>query len=185
MHPKPLFHTLLSSGVCIAAIGFSPILRADADVVPVGNDTYTITCEARTAFTRDPDKLRDKANDEAAKYCADHGKQLKVVSLTSKVPMFGTGYARAKITFMALDAGDPRLSNAAPAAAPVYAAAPAYTAAPAAVMAAPAAPPPPPPRLNTDELYNELVKLDDLRKKGILTDDEFQAEKRKLLTRSN
>ncbi len=179
MHPKPLFHTLLASGICLAAIGFSPILRADGDVVAIGNDTYSITCEAHTAFTRDTDKLRDRANDEAAKYCADHSKQLKVVSLTSKVPMFGTGYARAKITFMALDAGDPRLSNAAPApgAVPVYAAAPV-------VMAAPVAPPPP-PHLGTDELYSELVKLDDLRKKGILTDDEFQAEKRKLLSRSN
>ncbi len=139
---------------------------------------------ARTAFNRDSDKLRDKANDEAAKYCADRGKQLKVVSLTSKVPMFGTGYARAKITFMALDAGDPRLSNAAPAALrstrplrrPRRPRPPSWRS---------AAPPPPPPRLNTDELYNELVKLDDLRKKGILTDDEFQAEKRELLTRSN
>jgi hypothetical protein len=186
MHPKPLIHTLLASGICAAAFAFSPALRADADVVPIGNDTFTITCEARTAFNRDTDKLRDKANEEATKYCADHNKQLKVVSLTSKLPMFGTGYARAKITFMALDAGDPRLSNAAPAgatAAPVYAPAPAYAAAPV-VMAAPAAPAPP-PRLNTDELYSELVKLDDLRKKGILTDDEFQAEKRKLLSRSN
>jgi hypothetical protein len=179
MHPKPLFHTLLASGICLAAIGFSPILRADGDVVSVGNDTYTITCEAHTAFTRDTDKLSDKANGEAAKYCADHAKQLKVLSLTPKVPMFGTGYARVKITFMALDAGDPRLSNAvvpasAPGAAPVYAPAPV-------VMAAPVAP----PHLSTDELYTELVKLDDLRKKGILTDDEFQAEKRKLLSRSN
>ena len=33
--------------------------------------------------------------------------------------------------------------------------------------------------------YSELVKLDDLRKKGILTDDEFQAEKKKLLSKSN
>ncbi len=159
------------------------MLRADGDVVAVGNDTYSITCEARTAFNRDTDKLKDKANEEASKYCADHNKQLKVVSLTSKLPMFGTGYAKAKITFMALDAGDPRLSNAVPAAAPAYAAAPVYAAAPP-VMAAPVAPPPP-PRLSTDDLYNELVKLDDLRKKGILTDDEFQAEKRKLLSRSN
>jgi hypothetical protein len=178
-----MFHKLLASGICAAAFAFLPTLRADADVVPVGNDTFTITCEARTAFNRDTDKLRDKANEEATKYCADHNKQLKVVSLTSKLPMFGTGYARAKITFMALDAGDPRLSNAAPAAAPSYAANPAYAAAPV-VMTAPAAPAPP-PRLNTDELYSELVKLDDLRKKGILTDDEFQAEKRKLLSRSN
>jgi hypothetical protein len=31
------------------------------------------------------------------------------------------------------------------------------------------------------DLYNELIKLDDLRKRGILTDAEFQAQKKKLL----
>lgn len=31
------------------------------------------------------------------------------------------------------------------------------------------------------DLYTELMKLDDLRKRGILTEEEFQAEKRKLL----
>jgi len=33
------------------------------------------------------------------------------------------------------------------------------------------------------DLYQELLKLDDLRQKGILTDDEFDAEKKKLLER--
>ena len=32
-----------------------------------------------------------------------------------------------------------------------------------------------------DELYQRLLKLDDLRERGILTDDEFEAEKRKIL----
>ena len=36
----------------------------------------------------------------------------------------------------------------------------------------------------TDSLYDELMKLDDLRKKGILTEDEFTAEKKKVLSRS-
>lgn len=35
-----------------------------------------------------------------------------------------------------------------------------------------------------DDLYNQLTKLDDLRKKGILTDAEFEAEKKKLLSRN-
>ena len=48
----------------------------------------------------------------------------------------------------------------------------------AAVM--PAAPAP----LTTDELYANLLKLDDLHKKGILTDEEFAAEKKKRLARS-
>lgn len=36
----------------------------------------------------------------------------------------------------------------------------------------------------SDDLYTSLVKLDDLRKKGILTDEEFQSEKKKVLNRS-
>jgi hypothetical protein len=31
------------------------------------------------------------------------------------------------------------------------------------------------------DIYTELMKLDDLRKKGVITEDEFQAEKAKLL----
>jgi hypothetical protein len=31
-------------------------------------------------------------------------------------------------------------------------------------------------------VYAELVKLDDLRKKGIITEAEFEAQKKKLLT---
>ena len=31
------------------------------------------------------------------------------------------------------------------------------------------------------DLYTELMKLDDLRKKGILTDEEFDEQKKKLL----
>jgi hypothetical protein len=34
------------------------------------------------------------------------------------------------------------------------------------------------------DLYTELIKLDDLRKRGILTEEEFQAEKKKVLNRS-
>jgi hypothetical protein len=171
MLPKPLSHLLLASAVCTGLLAFSPAARADADVVPLGNDTYSITCEAKTAFTRSADKLKGEASDEATKYCAAQGKQLKILSLSGSVPHFGTGYAKAKITFMALSAGDPRLAAEAAvtaAAVPV----------PAAVAVAPG-------RLSTDELYAELVKLDDLRKKNILTDEEFQAEKKKLLGRSN
>ncbi len=32
-----------------------------------------------------------------------------------------------------------------------------------------------------NDLYTELTKLDDLRKKGILTEDEYNAQKKKLL----
>ena len=41
----------------------------------------------------------------------------------------------------------------------------------------------PPPKESTQskDVYSELIKLDDLRKRGILTESEFEAQKRKLL----
>jgi hypothetical protein len=135
----------------------------------MGDNTWSITCEASSAFHRDLYKLKQEATEAATKFFADQGRQLKVISLTGKVPVFAMGYAKAKIVFKALNAGDPELT------------APAYVpGAPTQVVYAPVE-----KRLTTDELYSELVKLDDLRKKGILTDDEFQAEKKKLLSRSN
>lgn len=38
---------------------------------------------------------------------------------------------------------------------------------------------------DSPDIYTELTKLDDLRKKGIITDEEFEAEKAKILNRSN
>ena len=33
----------------------------------------------------------------------------------------------------------------------------------------------------TKDIYSELIKLDDLRKRGIITDEEFNARKKKIL----
>jgi Short C-terminal domain len=139
--------------------------------VSMGRDTYSITATAGSAFMTDTDKLKDEANAAAVKYCEDHGKVLKVVSITSKSPHFSLGYCSGKVVFMALAPGDPALLPPAPATAPGYAAEPAAVAAPRS--------------LTTDELVAELTKLDDLRKKGILSDDEFQAEKKKVLSHTN
>jgi len=141
--------------------------------VSLDNNTYSITCEATNGFMRDEDQLKADASAAAEKFCAAQGKTLKIVSVKSKMPTFSTGYGWAKITFMALNPNDPILSPP-PAAAPPGAA---YAGAPAA--------PPPPVSLTTDEMYTQLLKLDDLRKKGILTEEEFQAEKKKVLSHTN
>jgi len=36
----------------------------------------------------------------------------------------------------------------------------------------------------TEQLYSDLIRLDELHKKGILTDAEFETEKKKILSRS-
>ena len=160
---------LLALGVGVAllvspAASFAATPAPVADVVPMGDNTFSITRRATNAFSRDTDKLKQLAEADASSYCAAHGKQLKIVSLTSDKPFFSTGYASAKIVFKALNPGE--VEKVAVAATDSSAAP--YVERP----------------MTTDEMYSGLMKLDELRKKGILTDDEFQAEKRKILNRS-
>src|ERR1039457_3578922 len=164
---KTLGPILTAFCLCVTLTGRASAAHS-GDVVSLGNDTYSITCEAKNAFNRNVDKLKTDASDAAAMYCEAQGKQMRVISLTGDVPMFSLGYAKAKIVFRALNPGDPGLTS---------------NAAPEGPAAAPAIAPVEKP-LSTDDLYAALVKLDDLRKKGILTDDEFQAEKKKVLSKS-
>jgi len=112
---------------------------------------------------------------DAAKFCQAKGKQLKVLSAEENKPLFYTaGIAKAKVVFKALDAGDPELRQSGQAVQGL----PAVAAEAQPVVAGSGKTTP------TDALYDELVKLDELRKRGILTDEEFQAEKKKVLERS-
>jgi len=135
----------------------------------MGDGTYTVTRTAETAFSRDTEQMTAKAKEDAAHYCAAQGKEMKVIDVVVDKPFYATGYASAKVTFRAVNPGEADLPSApAPVAGARYAA-------PVAVSQKQA----------TDDLYAQLTKLDDLRKKGILTDEEFQAEKKKILSHSN
>jgi hypothetical protein len=165
---KTLGKLLIAALFCTALVGRSS--SSHDGPVPLGNDTFSITHEAKTAFSRDTDKLKELATADAQKFCDAQGKQMRVISLTAKVPTFSLGYPSATIVFMCLPAGDTRLTDPLPSAAPAVAVA----SAPQRSLTS-----------STDDLYNALLKLDDLRKKGILTDEEFQAEKKKLLSKEN
>jgi hypothetical protein len=133
----------------------------------VGDNTFSITETGKTAFARDTDKMRADVQEQATSYCVAQGKQLKVLELTSEKPFFSTGYASAKIVFKAVAPGEvePAPSMAATS----------NPAGSSATMERPTA---------TGDLYTDLMKLDELHRKGILTDKEFKAEKKKVLARS-
>ena len=84
--------------------------RESAPVVSMGSSTYSVTRQANNGFTRDTEKLKAEAKEDAAKFCADHGKQMKIVAVTEDKPLYTLGYATAKVIFKALDAGDPELA---------------------------------------------------------------------------
>jgi hypothetical protein len=123
-------------------------------VVSLGDNTYSIDVESNNRFARKTAKLKAQAKEAAAQYCTSLGKQLKVVSLTDEKPFFGADFIKARIVFQALDAGDPDLKFE----------------------------PKPEESKSNEDYYTELIRIDDLHKRGILTDDEYKAEKKKILS---
>ena len=129
----------------------------------IGNNVYSLTIKAHNKFTRDTQKLKDQAMEMATQFCTKDGKQLKVVSVTEDKSQYLVGpYAQATLTFKALAPGDPELVPAGEA------------------LMKPAVPASP----ATEQLYADLLRLDELRKKGILTDAEFDVEKKRILDRT-
>lgn len=177
-----------------------PVLAADSakdrDIVKIGPDTYSIH-RAEKPFVSHA-TIKKSMLDDAKAYAAEQGKVVVPVSFkenTREMNQFYTAYTW-DYTFRLADqpAGQAATAPAAapaappaPVATPAVAAtppAPAAPTAPAAQPAAPAttaAPAPASPSRRVDVLYEQLLKLDELRKKGILTEAEFQAEKKKLL----
>jgi hypothetical protein len=141
----------------------------------VDGDTYTVMVHAGNKFTRNTDALKALAIDEATKYCVKEGKAFQFVSVAENKSMYLVGdFANVVVTFRALPAGT--LAPAGPEAA---------TADPATRPVAPLTPvTPPAPVTPVDILYSELTKLGELRKQGLLTDEEFAEEKRKAIARS-
>ncbi len=134
-------------------------------IAPLGDNTYTLTVKAGNKFTRNTEKLKDQALDLAEKFCAKEGKQLKVVSVAEDKSFYLVGsFAQIKMTFKALDPRDPQLASSTPAPEiplPISKASP-----------------------ETETLYADMLRLEDLRKRGLLNDAEFEKEKQKVLARS-
>jgi Short C-terminal domain len=163
MTTSPLVRWLMAL-VLIATINCAAAEKNPAPkVVELGNNTYSVTATANDKFTRNTDKLKDQAGEVANEYCAKQGKHLKIISVKENKGLYLVGdYASATIIFKALDLADPEMS--------------AQTG--GAKADSPGAP------VTNEQLYADLLRLDDLHKKGILTDAEFAAEKKKVLERS-
>lgn len=158
-------------------VGMNAVRASDqsgASIVDLGGHTYSSTYVAATTFSRDVDKLIQEARSAAAEFCAAKGRELKVVSITVEKPWMAIGIPKAEVMFKALEPGDPTLSEPEPE--PVVRKGVKGTKEPGRAAATSAA--------SNDDLYRTLLNLDDLRKKGILTEEEFQAEKKKVLARS-
>ena len=156
----------------LVGLGVTASAASKSTLVSLGDETYSIVRQANNGLIRDTAALKAEALQDAASYCVAHGKQQKVISATELKPLFVTAdYAKAKVIFKALNADDPALRNENP----PQRVDDSVTSTPAKVSS---------PAGTQGDLYTELIKLDELRKKGILTEEEFQVEKKKVLSRS-
>jgi hypothetical protein len=148
--------------ICFVLLGCA----TKSAVIDQGNGTYSITRTGGNVFDRDTEAMAAQAKEDAAHACAAQGKQLKVLDVVIDKPFYTTGYASAKVVYKPVTQEE---LDAPPPVAAYRTMAPAES-----------------PRTQaTDDLYAQLTKLDELRKKGILTDEEFQAEKKKILSHFN
>jgi len=146
--------------------------QPNPEIVSLGHDTFALTRWAGNGFSRNTEKLKAQALEDAAAYCAGLHKELKVINTTTAKTVPLMGFAHAKVVFKALDANDPELHASVPASAPGE-------------VAAPVAIENPAPRSETNALYRDLLELDDLRKRGLLTEEEFQAKRKRLVDKPN
>lgn len=138
-------------------------------VVPIGQDTYMIG--KSTNLQVSSSGIKANAFREAQKFCAKQSKQVQVVRTSEKDMVLGSNMATVELQFMCLSEGDaelqrPKLQKEADKVVNVN----------SKVNVKPNS-------SNTQDMYTELKKLKELKDSDIITQEEFEIEKKKILSR--
>lgn len=137
---------------------------ANSGVIPIGQDTYMVSRQAATGFSGSG-TLKAEAFEEARVYCKKQNKILQVVNTNEAQPPYVFGnFPKAEVQFMCLSETDPELSR---------------------------------PKLRKDsgvavnlnkditdtksDKYVELKKLKELLDSNIITQEEFDIQKKRIL----
>ena len=151
------------------AIVFFAGCASNSGVIPIGQDTFMVSRQAATGFSGSG-TLKAEAFQEASQYCTNLGKTLQVVSTHKASPPYVlANFPKAEIQFMCLDAKDAELNR------------PKLRKEPNSLIEIKSDIRTKDESISSNDVYSELIKLDDLRKKGIITEAEFDAQKKILL----
>jgi hypothetical protein len=138
-------------------------------VTPIGEDTYLIT-RSGAGFWTATATVKAEAYKDATQYCVSLGKKFQVVHVSEHAMSGRPGdFPGAEIQFMCLDARDPELNR------------PKLKREADALIEVRKDIRTRDDTVKSKDVYAELIKLDDLRKRGILSDAEFDAQKKHLL----
>ena len=164
-------------GIGVGAIALLVGACYSDGIVKIAPDTYRLTRADSGGRFADAAAMKASVIDEANAFAGRQGKIAVPVSTHEETMAVGH-LSTIKYEFRLAAPGQ---SGSSPAA-PPPAAPPQPVDAAAIAGSGSAADVPPGAKSETKpDLYTELIKLDDLRKRGIITEDEFQALKAKLL----
>jgi hypothetical protein len=142
---------------------------SNSGVVSIGEDTFMVSRQAATGFSGSG-TLKAEAFAEATSYCKRLGKALQVINTyEAKPPYILANFPKAEVQFMCLDKGDnelarPKLKERADNVVEIKAESKIIV------------------ESNKEiDVYSELVKLNDLLTKGIISQSEFELLKQKIL----
>lgn len=143
---------------------------ATAEPIPMGNDTYMISQTSAGGVFKSMGSLKAEVITHANEFAASKGK-VAIPIASQESPAYPGHMPNFEYQFRLVNKEDPRASGGAliPRADVVVE-----------MQSAPQ------PRSNDvakpSDTYTEILKLDDLRKRGLITDSEFEAQKSKLLS---
>jgi hypothetical protein len=143
---------------------------ATAAPVPMGNDTYMISQTSAGGMFKAMGSLKTEVMNQANAFAASKGK-VAIPIAAHEAPAYPGHMPNFEYQFRLVDKNDPRASGSAliPRADVVV------------EMQTPNSAPQP-DTIKSKDMYTELLKLDDLRKRGVITEAEFEAQKSKLLS---
>jgi Short C-terminal domain len=137
----------------------------------MGNDTYMISQTSAGGVFRSMSSLKTSVIERANAFAASKGKV--AIPLASKeAPAYPGHMPNFEYQFRLVDKNDPRAEGGALLPRPDMVVEMHQTT-PVAQGNAPS---------KSTDTYTELLKLDDLRKRGIISDSEFEAQKQKILS---
>ena len=148
---------------------------ATAQPIPMGNDTYLLSQTSAGGVFKSMGSLKAEVMTRANEFAAGQGK-VAIPIASKESPAYPGHMPNFEYQFQLVSKVDPRASGGAlvPRADVVVEVQP-----PAAINA-----PPNPSSDKSKDVYTELLKLDDLRKRGVITDAEFERQKAKILSES-
>lgn len=160
--------------ILLAAVAGALIGCATAPAIPMGNDTYMISQTSAGGVFKSMSSLKAEVMQRANAFAESKGK-VAVPIAGHEAPAYPGHMPNFEYQFRLVDKNDPRAEGGAllPRADVVV---DVHNTTPIAPTNATSG--------KSTDAYTELLKLDDLRKRDILTEDEFETQKAKLLSGS-